>query len=80
MSTAFGGSDAAPIADRTSDSTTMMRTNDVVITNRNGTTERSVSAARTSSGTFERLACERATNGSMLRTVRFGGRRLPATQ
>ncbi len=30
--TAFGGSDAAPIAERTSERTTTIRTNDVVIT------------------------------------------------
>jgi hypothetical protein len=38
--TAFGGNDEAPIAERTSESTTTIRTNEVVITRTNGERER----------------------------------------
>ena len=54
VSTVFGGSAAAPIADRTSESTTTIRTNDVHITSRNGAMESTVSAASVSSGS---VAC-----------------------
>ena len=50
VSTGFGGSAAAPIAARTSESTTTMRTNDVESTSTNGAIESSVSPASTSSG------------------------------
>src|SRR5579884_2116690 len=50
VSTVLGGSAAAPIAERTSESTTTMRTNDVDITKIKGATDKIVSAAKTSSG------------------------------
>ena len=42
VSTALGGRAEAPIAERTSESTTTIRTNDVHITSSNGTSDRSV--------------------------------------
>ncbi len=50
VSTGFGGSEAAPIAERTSESTTTMRTNEVESTSTNGAIESSVRPASTSSG------------------------------
>ena len=50
VKTGFGGNEAAPIAERTSESTTTMRTNDVESTSTNGAIESSVSPARISSG------------------------------
>src|SRR6185437_5382520 len=55
-STALGGTAEAPIAERTSDSTTTMRTNDVHVTSANGSSESTVKTASTCSGTN---ACER---------------------
>ncbi len=48
--TAFGGSAEAPIADRTSDSTTMIRTNEVHITKKSGIRDSAVKLSSTSSG------------------------------
>ena len=53
VSTGFGGNEAAPIADRTSESTTTMRTNDVESTSTNGASESSVNPASTSNGNAE---------------------------
>ena len=54
VSTVFGGSVAAPRAERMIPSTTTIRTNEVESTNTNGATESSVSAASTSSGSAVR--------------------------
>ena len=72
VSTGFGGNDAAPIAERTSESTTTMRTNDVESTSTNGAIERNVRPASTSSGN---AACPRPaieSNSSM--RPRYGSR------
>jgi len=62
VSTGFGGNDAAPIAERTSESTTTMRTNDVESTSTNGAIDRNVKPASTSSGNpHDRARRSRAT-------------------
>jgi hypothetical protein len=54
VSTVLGGSELAPIAERTSERTTMMRTNDVDRTRMNGAIERSVRPAKISIGNVDR--------------------------
>ena len=63
VNTVFGGSAEAPIAERTSERTTTMRTNDVHITSTSGSTAKNANESRTSSDT---VAWGPASNGNAL--------------
>lgn len=60
----LGGIVGEPIAERTSDRTTTIRTNDVVITAMNGTIESNVSPASASSGSDARECANSAKRSS----------------
>jgi len=76
--TIFGGSPCAPIADRTSERTTTIRTNDVIITTMNGTIAMAVSAVSVSSGNVAPFAPGFIAGSAGLRRERRDAKSEPA--